>query len=477
MSTVVASPSTGRRLRLPTTFRWRLTLVTLAGLAIRVLYVMFVERGDPLSGDAVYYHEAANLLADGMGFIEPYRYLHGAAFEQLFVDNPGFLPTVADPVMPVGHVEPTAGHPPLWVLVLAAFSSLGISGILGHQLVSAATGAIGVAAIGWAGREVAGDRVGVIAAGLAALHAGLWLNDGLVMSESLTVVMVAALTGLAARLVRSPDRSSILTLGAVGGLAALTRVELLAFLPLAALPVLRYRSLSHAGRWLRFVAVGLVALVVMSPWLIRNLSVFEEPVLLSNGSGILIAQTNCDATYFGDKQGYWEYLCALPQPVSGDGWLLDESERDTRYRRRGLDFAADHPVRLITSAVPKRIGRLWGVYDPVGQLRADKLVEGRNFGLSVLGLVQYYTLLPMAVAGAVLLRRRGLPRLHLLAWPAIVTAVAALTMGTTRYRVPAEVALVLLAAVALEAILDLSRRSRRAASTPPVEHPAPKLPR
>jgi hypothetical protein len=76
----------------------------------------------------------------------------------------------------------------------------------------------------------------------------------------------------------------------------------------------------------------------------------------------------------------------------------------------------------------------------------------------------------------VLLRRRGLPRLHLLAWPAIVTAVAALTMGTTRYRVPAEVALVLLAAVALEAILDLSRRSRRAASAPPVEHPAPKLP-
>ena len=39
----------------------------------------------------------------------------------------------------------------------------------------------------------------------------------------------------------------------------------------------------------------------------------------------------------------------------------------------------------------------------------------------------------MAVAGAVLLRRRGLPRLPLLAWPAIVTAVAALTMGTTRY--------------------------------------------
>ncbi|SVC10565.1 uncharacterized protein METZ01_LOCUS263419, partial [marine metagenome] len=40
-----------------TAARWILVLTGL-GLVIRVAYVLFVERGDPLSGDGVYYHEA-----------------------------------------------------------------------------------------------------------------------------------------------------------------------------------------------------------------------------------------------------------------------------------------------------------------------------------------------------------------------------------------------------------------------------------
>jgi len=199
--------------------------------------------------------------------------------------------------------------------------------------------------------------------------------------------------------------------------------------------------------------VGVVAAVVLSPWAIRNLSRFDEPVLLSNGSGILVAQTNCDATYYGDKQGYWEYLCGLPQPVSPHGEPLDESGRDVEYRNRGLNYASQHWPRLVVHAIPKRVGRLWGVYAPIQQLRADKLVEGRTFKLSVLGLVQYWLLLPLAGMGVVTLRRSGRPLLPLLAWPLVVTVVAALTMGTTRYRVPAEVALVLLAAVSLDALV------------------------
>ena len=74
--------------------------------------------------------------------------------------------------------------------------------------------------------------------------------------------------------------------------------------------------------------MGIIAISVMMPWVVRNLIQFEEPVFLSNGSGILLAQTNCDATYFGDKQGYWEYLCGLPQPVGKDGEPTDESIRD-----------------------------------------------------------------------------------------------------------------------------------------------------
>ena len=435
-------------------FTRRLALIVFLGLVLRVAYVLLVERGDPLSGDGVYYHEAANLLADGLGFTEPYRYLHGGAQELLFVADPSAITASANAALPVGHVEPTAGHPPLWVLVLGFSSMLGFTGVTAHQMLGAIVGALGVAAVGWTGRTLDGPRTGLVAAALAAVHACLWLSDGLLMSETLVVTGTALLVGCAIRAHRSSDTRWILLLGLVGGLTALVRAEMLVVLPLVAWPVLWTPGIAARRRLIRYVAIGLVAGAVLAPWTIRNLRAFEEPVLLSNGLGILLAQTNCDATYYGDKQGSWEFECGLPQPLRNDGTPGDESERDIVYRQRGLEYMADHPGRLVSHVVPKRVGRFWGVYAPIQQLRADILVEGREFRLSVLGLVQFYVTVPLAVVGAIWLRRRSQPLLPLLAVPLMGTVVAALTLGATRYRVPTDVVLVLLSAVAIARFRD-----------------------
>ena len=435
-------------------FTRRLALIVLLGLVLRVAYVLLVERGHPLSGDGVYYHEAANLLADGLGFTEPYRYLHGGAQELLFVADPSTIMASANTALPVGHVEPTAGHPPLWVLVLGFSSMLGFTSVTAHQMLGAIVGALGVAAIGWAGRTLDGPRTGLVAAALAAVHACLWLSDGLLMSETLVVTGTALLVGCAVRAHRSSDSRWILLLGLVGGLTALVRAEMLMVLPLVAWPVLWTPGIAVRRRLMRYMAIGLVAGAVLAPWTVRNLRAFEEPVLLSNGLGILLAQTNCDATYYGDKQGSWEFDCGLPQPLRSDGTPGDESERDIVYRQRGLEYVADHPGRLVSHVVPKRVGRFWGVYAPIQQLRADILVEGREFRLSVLGLVQFYVTVPLAVVGATWLRRRSRPLLPLLAVPLMGTVVAALTLGATRYRVPTDVVLVLLSAVAIARFRD-----------------------
>ena len=435
-------------------FTRRLALIVLLGLVLRVAYVLLVERGDLLSGDGVYYHEAANLLADGLGFTEPYRYLHGGAQELLFVADPSAITASANTALPVGHVEPTAGHPPLWVLVLGFSSMLGFTGVTAHQMLGAIVGAIGVAAVGWTGRTLDGPRTGLVAAALAAIHACLWLSDGLLMSETLVVTGTALLVGCAIRAHRSSDTRWILLLGLVGGLTAMVRAEMLVVLPLVAWPVLWTPGIAARRRLIRYVAIGLVAGAVLVPWTVRNLRAFEEPVLLSNGLGILLAQTNCDATYYGDKQGSWEFECGLPQPLRSDGTPGDESERDIVYRQRGLEYVADHPGRLVSHVVPKRVGRFWGVYAPIQQLRADILVEGREFRLSVFGLVQFYVTVPLAVVGATWLRRRSQPLLPLLAVPLMGTVVAALTLGATRYRVPTDVVLVLLSAVAIARFRD-----------------------
>ncbi|HVI19195.1 MAG TPA: hypothetical protein VM712_12490, partial [Gaiellales bacterium] len=65
-----------------------------------------------------------------------------------------------------------------------------------------------------------------------------------------------------------------------------------------------------------------------------------------------------------------------------------------------------------------------------------------------------------AAAGALLLRRRGQPLRILLVPVVFVTLVAALTYGSTRFRVAAEPALLVLAAVAAAALWDRFRARR-----------------
>ena len=247
--------------------------------------------------------------------------------------------------------------------------------------------------------------------------------------------------------------STLILFSLIGGLAALTRVELIIAIPFLAIPILRDSSQELKKRLLNYSAVGLIVAATVSPWVIRNLTQFEEPVLISNGSGILLAQTNCDATYFGDKQGYWEYLCGLPQPLGENGEATDESVRDKEYRKRGLDYASQHKRHLLTNVVPKRMARLWGFYAPIEQLRADKLVEGRSFSLSFIGLLQYYLLIPFSILGVVRLKQSKKFIAPVITIPIIATLIAAMSMGTTRYRVSAEVPLVICAAIGISCLV------------------------
>jgi hypothetical protein len=65
----------------------------------------------------------------------------------------------------------------------------------------------------------------------------------------------------------------------------------------------------------------------------------------------------------------------------------------------------------------------------------------------------YFALLVPATAGTWLLWRRRLPISPLMSVLAMVTVTAALTFGVTRYRAPADAVLVVLAAVALDALI------------------------
>jgi hypothetical protein len=119
-----------------------------------------------------------------------------------------------------------------------------------------------------------------------------------------------------------------------------------------------------AGPARRYAICGVVAVAVIAPWVVRNMRAFDEPVFLSNGFGTVLVQTNCDATYGGQKLGYWELYCGLPQPLGPSGEPLDEAERDVVLRRRAFDYIGEHEKRLVTVAIPARPGRMFAPTTP-----------------------------------------------------------------------------------------------------------------
>jgi hypothetical protein len=424
---------------------WRLglALVCAAALALRVGYVLVFRHPSEISGDPAQYHHGANLLVHGKGFIDAFTY-------QYF-----------------GIVRQTALHAPLYTVALAVPSALGLGSFLDHQLWSCLLGTGTVAVVGLVGRRLAGPRAGLLAAALAAVHPNVWIFDGLVAVETLSL-LTAALTLLAAyRLWDRPSARTAAELGAACGLAALTRGEALLFLPLIVVPLVLARPhLAGRDRGRLIVVAGLAGAVVLGPWVVFNLARFDRPLLVSRFD-VAMAPANCDAAYYGPGTGYWSSTCFPPLPPGGD-----ESDDAVVYRRAAFAYMRTHLDRL-PAVVLARVGRAFGLYRPLQQLGLDSYIEKRELAVARLGLGAYYALALASVPGAVVLRRRGVPLSPLVALVAAVTLAVGLTYGQTRYRASAELVPVLLAAVALDAALDRRRPRPAAPGSPGAVSPLP----
>lgn len=430
-----------------------LLLIVVGGFGLRLVdLALWSPHSDTeLGGDAVYYHKAANLLADGRGFIDPYRYLYGGSEEVRLAD--GRIVTV---VTPVGHEEPTAGHPPVYVLYLGAVSSLGLRSLAAHQLASILLGTASIMLAGLLGRSWRNERTGLIAAFLTAVYANIWINDTVVMSETAAIFFTFVATIFGLKFLKEPSRANAVLFGLAGALAALSRAELLLYLPIIVVVVLLRSALPWKERFLRLGIAGVVCCVVLAPWIIRNNIAMEEPITLSDGTGTVMVQANCDDTYYGQHIGYWSLRCGNPQPYGPNGELLDESQRDVVVRQRAMDYISTHKTRLVTVVVPARIARMWGLYEPLEQIRLD-IGEGRGSLPAKLGFLQYLVLAPAALAGAVIVWRRRQPLLVVGLWAILATFTAATAFGTTRYRTAAEVSIVMLAAITIDALWTWSR--------------------
>lgn len=429
---------TGRRSAPPLRLhRWALALaaVFLLALGVRTSVVLLRPACDvptarsaacfEIGADATYFHGQGRALADGRGFVDPF--LEGD--------------------------RPSAGDPPLFSLLLGGLDLLGLDSVQSQRHALAAVGATGAVLAALVAASVAGRRAGVVAGLLAASSPLLWMNDGMLMSESLYVPLVALVLLAAIRLWRRPTPLRAAGLGAAIGLAALTRGEAVLYLLVVAVPlVVAIRSVPASRRLALGGLAWAGAALVLAPWLLHNAARFEEPVLLTSGTGSVLLSGSCDDAFDGPLLGYYSASCLTD---SADRWVVvavtdDESLRDRRYRELAVEHLSAERGRVPLVAAA-RVGRIWEVYRFGDSIALDARLERRGVWASRAGFAAHWVLAPLAIAGLVVLRRRGTPIGPFVGIAVAVTITAALSFAITRYRVPWDLCAVVLAAVAIDA--------------------------
>jgi Gpi18-like mannosyltransferase len=402
--------------------------VVAGAFVVRVVYALAIAPDLEGFADDRFYHDTSLRIADGLGYIE------------------GFFVT-----------RPSAAHPPLYPYALGAIAWLGGRSVDAQRMLGVCAGTGTVLVAGLIATRIAGRRAGVVAALVCALYPAFIAADGALMSETLFGLLVACALLQTLRLMERRTIWGMVLLGVLIGAAGLTRGEGLLLLPLLGV-VLLVRA--PPPRALSALALTAATLLVITPWIARNHDVFGELIYTTNEATTL-AGANCHESYYGDSIGGFTISCLTELPADMNPADIVSERREAAFR-----YARAHEGRAFVVA-GLRVLRLWGFYG----IDVQTEIEGRSDVVQLAGVVFFYPLLALGIAGAVVLfRRRQRRELAVLLAPIVASTItAALTYGLPRVRHISDLALLVLAGVALTA----GARARSPESAPASQPSAP----
>ncbi|HWE32343.1 MAG TPA: glycosyltransferase family 39 protein [Solirubrobacteraceae bacterium] len=437
--------------------RWLLAITVLATVtrvAIIVATPHFVPAGDP----ADYQRHAVSIAA-------------GDGYPTTEIATPG---------------TPTAFRPPAYPYLLGGVYAVFGDHLLAGRLLGLVLGVLTVALLAYLGREIWSERVGLIAAGLAAVFLPLIALNATLLSESLLLPLELGFGLCLLRCWRDPGRFRWVVLaGALCGLSALTRSVADMWL-LPALAVVAFGSASRRFKWRGALAVIGAFCVVVAPWTIRNAIDFHALVPISTEDWYSAAgQYNDLAAGTRGLPSVWRVPATVPtlapffDPLYRRRAGFNEVQLDGAMRHATLHYVVRHPAHVIVASALDTL-RLFNLgpahwfttevsYQELGLPRS--LWNPTSVSAEVIALLALLVVLARAVGGRLGVWRVTLGPWWLWAVPLLTLALTVPFVGNPRKRAPLDPFLLLLASLAVEAAIEavrgpLARRFARRALAP-----------
>lgn len=339
---------------------------------------------------------------------------------------------------------------PLYIVLLATLTRMAGSGpvvVWGLQWLCGVAVAIGVAWLAW---WTLGDRLKAAVAGMiAAVNPFLVYYDTQVIHPlSMDMALFVATTGTILLAVTGTRKTMMWTVlaGLMMGLALWQRAALLAaglcawLVAVAVTP--RAGHPTVMGRAMMWLAI---AMVVVSPWLMRNHRLFHQPVFTTDFAHIVWLGNNpwSNGTY-SDMAGRRVILHADPAFLAKLRGA-SELEQSDLFWAEAMRFIQEHPGRFVGLVVRRLWAFVWFSPNAGIEYRAW---QGTFYRVAYVGL------LALGLLGLGGFWQRAGPegrRRALLLGAAVagLAAVHALTAMNTKHRVPLELVLSVFAAEAL----------------------------
>ena len=336
--------------------------MVLIGLAVRVLYIV-IAHSYRLNTAQWSTFEMANLaysLATGHGFSSPFR----------------------------GDTGPSAFTAPLypWVIWLA-FRAFGICSY-GAAFAMLVFNSVFAALTSWTiyriARRVFNETVAVWSGWVwALLPASIYFSAYWVWETSLSAFLLSLLFMLTLEMEGDNRLSSWFGYGLLWGIVGLTNTSMIAWLPFSGC-WLAYQ-LHRRGK--RFVVPVVFSAVVfwmtLMPWLVRNYSVFGEPVFVRDAVGM-----NLRAGNNPQAEGWW-VRTYIP---SYNGYLYElyqqmgEAAFDAEQADQAKDWIAQHPKMFLVLTF-RRFIFFWAGIPKTGLEQAKNLLFLASSVLSIGGLL------------------------------------------------------------------------------------------
>ncbi|MDN2705946.1 glycosyltransferase family 39 protein [Janthinobacterium sp. SUN100] len=338
------------------------------------------------------------------------------------------------------------GYP---LLILAPVFFLFGNDLLAVRLVNMCLGGAAIVLCYLVAREAGAGRSGRL---IAAAAWALYLPGGIygiyLAKENLMIPLMLGVMWCALRLARQPSKSVATGCGVLFGLLALTGNAALSLLAVLAWALLLSPASTARRASLAMLALS-AALVISSPWLLRNMQVIGAPVLNTNGGFNL---------YLGNNPAATGMFISISETPRGPTWdalrKTGEVQASETLKQEAISWAKAHPAAFLALAA-KKAAYFWAPPLHAGkgnQSSAEKLVR-------LLWAIQFLLLIAGAIGTVLMPRLRN--RQVALLWLALAcyTGVHMLFYVIFRYREPMMPVLAVMTGLVLESLVAARRQA------------------